>query len=220
MQVTVLTYQVPHRKTYDVLCLLKVRGYDDVRVFATPLAYTKHFHPLVQHRPDMQYRVPETSELCEALGYRYEEWQGYDGLSPIGPVLVCGAGLLPEAFVRKNTIINGHPGLIPYARGLDALKWALYEGMPVGATSHVIGDEVDAGEVIERREVVLRKEDTVLSLGLRVYSEEIDMLVGALDKLDVAHNYISGDEYPVHRRMPHDIELEMLKRFEVRKGAL
>lgn len=217
MNVVVLTYQVPHRKTYDTLCLLKARGYSDVRVVAAPLSYAKRFQPLVQHRPDMSYRVPETLGVCDAFGFRYEERRSYDGLVTAGPVLVCGAGLLPEGFIHENLVINAHPGLIPYARGLDALKWALYEGQPIGATIHVIGDEVDAGEIIERREVAIRPDDTVLSLGLRVYAEEIDMLVGALDKLNEPHDYVSDGEHPVHRRMPHEIELEMLNRFESRK---
>lgn len=220
MIVTVLTYQAKHRKTYDALCLLKANGYSDVCVVATPLFYSKRFQPLVQHRPDMSYRVPETRNVCSMFGYQYEERQSYDKLEPKGPVLVCGAGLLPDEFIHSNTIINAHPGLIPFARGLDALKWALYDGLPIGATTHLIGRDVDAGEVIERREVAIRSDDTVLSLGLRVYAEEIDMLVAALDKLDQPHEFISGGDYPVHRRMPHDIEREMLERFELRKSLL
>lgn len=220
MSVAVLTYQVPHRKTYDTLCLLRARGYADVRVIAVPLTYTKRFQPLVQHRPDMSYRVPKTHGVCEASGYRYEECPSYEELSLTGPVLVCGAGLLPKRFIQENQVINSHPGLIPFARGLDALKWALLEGLPVGATTHLIGDEVDAGEIIERREVDVRPDDTVLSLGLRVYAEEIDMLVGALNKLDEPHNYVHGGGHPVHRRMPHEIELEMLDRFERCKAAI
>lgn len=219
MSVVVLTYQAPHRKTYDTLCLLRARGYADVRVIAVPLTYTKRFQPLVQHRPDMSYRVPKTHGVCDALGYRYIERQSYDGPALEDPVLVCGAGLLPKDFINENLVINAHPGLIPYARGLDALKWALYEGLPVGATTHLIGDEVDAGEIIERREVAVRSDDTVLSLGLRVYAEEIDMLVGALGKLNEPHEYFPGGEHPVHRRMPHETELEMLKRFEARKAV-
>lgn len=29
--IRVLTYNVAHRKTYDTLCLLKARGYEDVK---------------------------------------------------------------------------------------------------------------------------------------------------------------------------------------------
>ena len=220
MRVTVLTYQAPHRKTYDALCLLKVRGYDDVSVVATPLTYVKRFQPLVRHRPDMVFRVPSTWKVCGSFGYAYEEQDGYEGLEPDGPVLVCGAGILPDAFVRANRVVNAHPGLIPYARGLDALKWAIYEGYPIGATTHFIGEEVDAGEIIERRKVDILPDDTILSLGMRVYAEEIDMLVGSLELLDAPHDFASGGESAVHRRMPREIEPEMLKRFEERKASL
>ena len=45
------------------------------------------------------------------------------------------------------------------------------------------------------------------------------MLVGALGKLNEPHEYFPGGEHPVHRRMPHETELEMLKRFEARKAV-
>lgn len=50
MMVNILTYTVPHRKTYDVLCLLKALGYDDVTVWMMPMAYQKSFTPLINHR--------------------------------------------------------------------------------------------------------------------------------------------------------------------------
>lgn len=191
-------------------------------VAATPLSYRKSFEPLVPHRPDMFYRVPSTGEVCASFGYGYLEADRIEDADiPDGaPVLVCGAGILPGGFIGSHRVINAHPGVIPFSRGLDALKWALLEGAPVGATAHLIGDEVDAGEVIERREVEIRPGDTVLSLGLRVYAEEVDMLVGALELLDELHERVVGGDGPVHRRMPREKELEMLERFEERKRCL
>ena len=39
----VLTYNVPHKKTYDVLCLLKASGYENVKVYAMPMKYKKKY---------------------------------------------------------------------------------------------------------------------------------------------------------------------------------
>ena len=39
--IAVLTYPIKHRKTFDVLSLLKTNGYDNVMVCAIPFHYTK-----------------------------------------------------------------------------------------------------------------------------------------------------------------------------------
>ena len=50
--IAVLTYNQKHRKTYDTLCLLKAKGYSNVRVFGQPMTYRKKRYPLIEHRPE------------------------------------------------------------------------------------------------------------------------------------------------------------------------
>ncbi len=210
MKVAVLTYSVPHRKTYDTLCRLKSEGYDDITVIAHPLTYQKKIAPAVRHRPDMSYLVPDTKKVCASFGYRYEEIAHYAEAAGQDVYLVGGAGLIPQSFVDAHVIVNAHPGYIPWARGLDALKWAVLEGLPIGVTTHLLGSEVDAGWVIERRELSLRPDEAFYELGMRVYCNEIEMLVGALVKLNEPHDYIEAGSSIVHRRMPANLETKML----------
>lgn len=212
-KIGVLTYTVPHRKTYDTLCLLKASGYQNIVVFAEDMKYVKKKFPLIQHRPQTVNLLSPQS-LCENFGYRYI----------VGPldkryleeesvVLLCGAGLLEQEVISKYRIINSHPGYIPFSRGLDSLKWAIWNDLPVGVTTHIIGDEIDAGEVIERVEVPVYKEDTFHQLAYRVYETEIRMLVEALEKYRDTM-YISGNGYDISKRMPEDIERRLLDKFE------
>lgn len=53
MKITLFTYVLPYRKTYDIPSLLKTRGYEDVPVIAVPLSYVKKKYLLVFHRPPM-----------------------------------------------------------------------------------------------------------------------------------------------------------------------
>ncbi|WP_101723325.1 formyltransferase family protein [Eggerthella timonensis] len=214
MRIAILTYPVPHKKTYDALCLLKTKGYEDVEVLASPMTYAKKARPAVAHRPDMGYLVPSTENVCRAFGYGYREISGYGEADGADVYLVCGAGIIPQGFVDAHRIVNAHPGYIPFARGLDALKWAVLEGAPVGATTHFLGGEVDAGEVIERRELELRAEESFFELGTRVYRTEVSMLVNALEKLDEPHEYVPAGSTVQHRRMPRELEREMLRRYE------
>lgn len=212
MPLNVLTYDVPfHKKTYDTLSLLKASGYDAVCVYALPLHYKKAYTPLVFHRPG-DYSVydgfPSCRAQCESFSYEYVSLTSTSDLDCIREklFLVCGAGILPECFIHNNTVINAHPGYIPDVRGLDALKWAIFMDKPIGVTTHLIGDEVDAGKIIERRMVPVFKNDSFHAVAQRQYDMEIQMLVSAVEKLGGDSFVEHGGGHEIHQRMPHEYE--------------
>lgn len=217
----VLTYQIAHRKTWDTLALLKAKGYENIQVFATPLFYQKKFLPLYDHRPTLpdlkrlSFEL-DTREICKNYHYYYYEIDGYDELEDASPdvYLVCGAGILPQKLIQTKKVVNCHPGYIPLARGLDAFKWAIVENLPLGVTSHIIGSEVDAGEIIQRVEVPMFPQDTFYELAQRQYDYEVYLLVQALEHLDEKHIYLPAGNTVQHRRMPQEIEKNLMNYFE------
>ena len=159
--------------------------------------------------------VPETRTICDSFGYEYVEGKIEDfSISMDEILLVCGAGIIPEKMVKEHTIINSHPGYIPYCRGLDAYKWAIYEGKPIGVTTHLLGEYVDAGEVIERKIIPVYFNDTFHSVAQRVYENEVGMLVEAIEKIGDEHEMILPEGNPVHKRMPLSYETRLLERFD------
>ena len=211
MRVAVLTYNVPHRKTYDTLCLLKAKGYREVIVYAQELTYKKKRYPLISHRPESLVGIPEPLELCKNFDFEYEECSFLKiREAESTPFLLCGAGLLPDTFVLKYRIVNAHPGFIPLARGLDSYKWEIYYDLPIGVTTHFLGEYIDA----------LKRWDTFHAVAQRVYENEIEMLVHALDLLDNKHEYIIPEAQSVFKRMPQEIEITLFKCFEERKKKL
>lgn len=222
MKIGVLTYNTLHRKTFDTLCLLKARGYHEIEVYAVPLHYQKKFQPLLEHRPPITPNMPPTEEICRNFGYCYKKIDNsFTGVDlPEGSVLlVCGCGILPQEIIGKYYVLNSHPGYLPNCRGLDAFKWALYENQPIGVTVHRIGDEVDAGEILERREILVGEKDSFYSLAMKIYENEINMLVDGIEHIEEPHFYISSDGYSLHKRMPHELEKVLEKRLESRKGS-
>lgn len=210
----VLTYTMPHRKTYDTLCLLKARGYSNVTVWATPLSYVKTYIPRVEHRPS--WTLVEDQTYIRELGYFYREIHECSEIVSSNQddvFLLCGGGLLEEKFLENHIVINSHPGYIPQARGLDSYKWSIYLGLPIGVTTHIIGKEIDAGEIIERRKIKVEKNDTFHTVAQRVYETEVYMLVNAISKLNCKHDYIKG-EMKIFKRMPNELESELYKKFE------
>lgn len=221
LPIGVLTYDAKHRKTYDVLCLLKAKGYLNVKVYAVPYHYEKNFQPLFLHRPEVNMDYPTLQDIC--YSFDYEILKCTEGIAGVNIekeryLLMCGGALLSKQFIADHVIINSHPGYIPNVRGLDALKWAILEGQPIGVTTHLLGEEIDAGEIIERRLIPVRYEDTFHSVAYRVYETEIDMLVAAIRKLNQPHEFVNGGNYEVHRRMPHRYELRLMESFEKLKS--
>lgn len=219
-KIAVLTYPIKHRKTFDVLSLLKANGYQDVCVYATPFHYKKKRYPTFNHRPEMNYNIPELSNLCNNLGYKYYEGQldSFD-IEKDRIVLIAGAGIIPDDFVNCHTIINAHPGYIPNCRGLDAFKWAIVEKQPIGVTTHLIGNYIDAGNVIERRKIDVYSVDTFHAVAERVYENEVSMLVEAIENCDIDNTtFIPPESYVLHKRMPIDIEANLLENFELYKN--
>lgn len=210
----VLTYNVPHRKTYDVLCLLKSKGVKHVLVFAVPMHYQKTFVPFYEHRPSLCQMIM-TEEVCRNFGYDYMCSERYEDIPVEGttPLLVCGAGIIPQDIIKKYAVINSHPGYVPLARGLDALKWAIIENKPIGVTTHLIGGEIDAGEVIQRKIVPVYKNDTFHAVAQRVYEYEISMLVDSLKLMGEDHYYFEAGDNVLHKRMPPSIECNLLDAF-------
>jgi len=210
----ILTYDIPHRKTYDTLCLLKAKGYSEVKVFFKSLHYKKKFKPLIEHRPKNMNDI-HPSILCENFGYEYIDASMLTQELPGGSViLVCGAGIIEEEIINGYKVVNAHPGYIPNVRGLDALKWAIMEDEYIGVSVHLIGDEVDCGKLLDRRVVPVQHNDTFHALAQRQYEMEIVMLVEAIDKVSRSTMVVHSGDYILHKRMSIEIESKLLDKFE------
>lgn len=217
----ILTYRAIHRKTYDTVTMLASLGYKNVTIYATPFKYKKKFSPIYAHRPAMYDFTAvgikiDNGDIYENLGYKYIEIENYDELDneKNDVYLVCGAGILPDDFIKRNMVVNSHPGYIPYVRGLDALKWAIVEEKTIGVTTHFLGDQVDAGEVIQRIKVPVYKSDLFYQLAERQYQYEIIALVNAINLLEEKHETYDAGENVQHRRMPFEQEESLLNAFE------
>lgn len=119
-----------------------------------------------------------------------------------------------------GAIWNLHPGLLPYGRGMFPVFWALWEGTPAGATLHELTAGLDAGAIVEQREVAVLPEDTGGSLHARVQAAERELFDRWLPRL-------AAGERPAARPQPpggtyHSLaEFEFMRdegRYEVPRG--
>ena len=94
----------------------------------------------------------------------------------VGTIALAGfMRILSPEFTRKwaGRVVNIHPSLLPKYRGLDTHSRAIEAGDPVsGCSVHVVTEELDAGDVIARAEVEIRRGDTPELLEARVLEAE------------------------------------------------
>lgn len=218
--IAIITYNAPHRKTQDLLAQLTFKGYHDLMVLAIPFVQRKNFQPLFKHRPGKAVDV-SLDDLCIRLGIScvhtpVEELA--DQVAHFQPehTLIAGAGILPEELAKNHRVINAHPGYLPYTKGLDAFKWAIFHGQPIGVTTHYISEKADEGLLIDRKEVPVFFEDTFHSVAYRQYEMEIEMLTEAIALAEgsLPEESLSDDRYVANRRMPHHLELKMMHQFK------
>ena len=207
--VCVLTYDFPHKRTQDLLFKLKTKDYN-VKVFGTPWKERKNFKPLIPHR---FFEADEIlpSELCNKFGFKYSRVESVQEIQTDDYILIGGAGIIPEKITKTKKIINSHPAYLPYVRGLDSLKWAIYYNKPIGVTTHIISGETDTGWLIKKKLVPIYPWDTFHSIAYRQYELEIKMLANSVHDLETAKlEPLSNKESIPHRRMPNELELKLL----------
>lgn len=213
----VLTYNHPHKKTQDLLLKMKLKNYSNIHVVSTPWVERKNFIPLIPHRLGNAHNI-YPQDLSKILGYNYSELQNLDELPALDKddhVLIGGAGIIKKEIADTKKVINSHPAYLPHVRGLDSFKWAILNDKPIGVTSHIISEEADQGWLIKKKHVPLFSWDTFHSVANRQYEMEIDMLASAVEDLENASlKSLAVEGVEVSRRMPHKMELEMIKKFE------
>lgn len=231
MRTAVFTYDFPHRKSQDFLIKLAAEPDEIVLVVGAPPVPIAKPKSHLRIKPRSQSSI-EPQSLCQILGIPYRTLphnsdQTVELLNSesIDVVLIGGARILKSPVIAAPNvgIVNFHPGLIPEVRGLDALKWSVYKGVPPGVTAHLIDERVDAGRILVREEVPVYADDGWLDLSLRLDDTQVNLIPRVMSLLrnqpDPAQHPLVGEGEHA-RAMPPEIELQTQARFEEWRRAL
>ena len=108
------------------------------------------------------------------------------GLNPDIFVIVAFK-ILPEKLLSlpKFGSINLHASLLPRYRGAGPIQWALMNGdKKTGVTIFQLRKEVDAGNILMQKEILINPEDDMLSLGNRISQEGAQLIPIVLDNIE------------------------------------
>lgn len=220
-KVALIAYNFPHLKTQSFLLRMMIEGIiPDVILAADPVTLnvppssikTKIRHQAVINTIDLAhffkipfYVVKHNSDFCKGILNEMH----------IDVAVISGARILKKKVIEAipNGIINFHPGLIPEARGLDAMLWSIYNDVPLGITSHIIDEDIDAGKILEINKINIYKQDTIFDLSERLVEEQTNMLVSAFD-LAIEEKYLPiplvNTNY--NKKMPDELEIITLNK--------
>mgnify|MGYP006279512179 CR=1 FL=1 len=216
MKICLITYDRPHLKTAQVFWGLWFRREFEISFLIVPFKDRKQRTPSISHRPPQFIGVSgqTIAETYNLTIYNYEERRL---ALRNDAVLVCGANILEDEFVKAGKVINCHPGLIPKTRGLDSFKWAIHDGQQVGNSLHWIDSEPDAGEVIHELPTPVFRDDTLTSFAMRHYENEIFLLQHFDNFLNGKGNAFPLEKGELHKRMPPEKEEMLLHDFDAYK---
>jgi phosphoribosylglycinamide formyltransferase-1 len=195
MKIAAFVYDFPHIKSSHGLFWLQSAGFNDVTCIASPYKVLNIPKSKTRITPKISAHWPE--HVAKHLGYNYikcdhdsdsilEHLAGHD----IGVIL--GARRLKPHALSTCPVINMHPGVLPENRGLDNVKWAIFDNLPQAVTVHFVDSDLDRGRFIALETIDVFQDDTFLDIFLRLQTTELDCMVKTLTKINDEGIVISG----------------------------
>ena len=119
-------------------------------------------------------------------------------------------GKILEYGENKGGVLNSHPGLLPECRGSASPAWSVHEGIKIGSSCHFCSSDIDAGDLVGKREIEVRKGDDYHDLCYKTSVVASNLMVEAVtafskNELDNLRTPQGESPYPVFR---YDSEIE------------
>ncbi|MHA1649736.1 MAG: formyltransferase family protein [Candidatus Helarchaeota archaeon] len=223
MRIGIFAYNFNHKKTFEGIIRLWLEGYKISCIFAQDRLKLNFYQSKIRVGPkDIYYIHP--SRIAERLNIPYhvlmhnsKECENLIKEYELDLGIILGARILKKHIIDafRIGIINMHPGLLPWNRGLDNLKWAIIDELPQGVTTHLIDAQVDWGSILLQEIIEVYPDDTLLDIYLRLQSKELDLMIESIKKLETGfHPTRTAIEGKYNRAVPPDIEKDLLNLFE------
>ena len=100
-------------------------------------------------------------------------------------LILAGCGVVNAMTISSASIgcINGHPAVLPEARGVDVIEWSAIEGYQFGVTAHIVEEKVDAGDILSSSIVQPEKGESLAAFRNRMIVLQAEEVVKAATDL-------------------------------------
>ena len=171
MKIGVFAYNFHHWKTQNGIINLMMSGKKPDVIFAADKVDLNFYKSKIRISPkDLHLHHPK--EIAEQFGIDYkvvkhnsDEVQTEVKKRNLDLGIVLGARILkPIAFNSFNKgVLNMHPGILPENRGLDTIKWAIFNKLNQGVTCHLIDEKIDRGLIVKIDKINIYNDDTLFT---------------------------------------------------------
>lgn len=185
--IIIFGYAFPHRKTYDFVNTLFVKGFRNLVVIGAPKRILAG-RDSTNQTGSSSYCV---KDLCSSLKIEFTEC-AHDKVEVIENLraqlnskiaIISGARILKKEVIDlfEDGIVNFHPGKIPETSGLDSFFYTIEKNCSPGVTVHVINEKVDAGKFIFFEKLAVKKNESIEEVRANLYKTQLQALRNYLD---------------------------------------
>jgi len=114
-------------------------------------------------------------------------------LTTISPdiIILAHTGIVRRDLLKtaKIGVLNAHPGILPYYRGIDCARWAIYndEFYKIGCSVHWVDEGIDTGDIIAKKLYKFTGTETIYSLDENLYDLCVLLLTQVVSSLWNGH---------------------------------
>lgn len=130
--------------------------------------------------------------------------------------------IFPSALVSNVLCVNIHPGFNPFNRGWYPHVFSTINGMPAGATIHVIDDKIDCGPIIDQVMVDIDAWDTSLTLYEKILNAEFELFDryfrDVLERKFIARAVVSEGNYNSKNDFRDICELDLKEKMSLKQA--
>ena len=136
-----------------------------------------------------EYAIENELEVLQPDKLRGNE-EIIEKIKEMNPDIICVVAygrILPKEILEipKYGCINVHPSLLPKYRGSAPIQWAILNGdKTTGVSTMYLDEEMDAGDIILKKEVTIGEDETSGELWDRLSKIGADLLIETLEQIE------------------------------------
>lgn len=222
-------YAFPHKKSFNFLSGMIVHGKKPDVVIAAPWENLNYRKPKIRISEQGMF-YPEIKLVCmkndiEYIQLPHNSNSSINFLKTNKPNLgvVAGARILKKEVIDcfSAGILNFHPGLLPYVRGLDTVKWSILHNIPQGVTAHLIDEKIDKGNLIYRDILDVQRDDSFIEIMNRLQNMELSFFFNLIINYNLSFDKLKKsfekDSENYFSQIPENLEKKVEEIFDFYK---
>ena len=225
-KIVVFTYDFPHRKSLSGMQIIKNSKFQNIYIVSQPWIELK-FRKSKNRKEVFESEILNPTDVGKAYGWKtfvgmHNSDEAIDFYKNIKPDygIILGARILSKKVIDcfPGGIFNFHRGLLPENRGLDTIKWAIFNNIPQGITTHLIDENIDVGMKVYKESIEVDRQDTIFDVDSKLFYLEMKHLNTILnDEFKIPKPESLKSSYKSQKAVPDDIDNKVFEDFDTYK---